>query len=75
MHKEAAIKAALRTFLGGRGPVAITRPEKDIASVSLGDRGKEFIFSDFNDDGDPATEAEHDTIYSALETIISEHNA
>ena len=75
MHKEAAIKIALRNFLSGRGQVAITRPSTNIASVSLGDRGKEFIFSEFNDDGDPATEAEHDTIYSALETIVSEHNA
>lgn len=77
MNKQAAIKASVREFLAGRvgTAIALTRPKTNIANVSVGGWAKEYIFSDFNDDGDPATEAEHDTIYSALETIVSEHNA
>ena len=77
MNKQAAIKASVREFLAGRvgTAIALTRPQTNIANVSVGGWAKEYIFSEFNDDGDPATEAEHDTIYSALQTIVSEHNA
>ena len=77
MNKQAAIMASVREFLAGRvdTTITLTRPQANIANVSVGGWAKEYIFSDFNDDGDTATEAEHDTIYSALETIVSEHNA
>ena len=78
MNKLASIKTGLRSALAQRGSgqtASISRPDANSASIAMGAWTLDMAFSDFNDDGDPATEAEHDTIYSALETIVSEHNA
>ena len=78
MNKAASIKTGLRSALAQRGAgetASISRPDVNSASIAMGAWTLDMAFSEFNDDGDPATEAEHDTIYSALETIVSEHNA
>jgi len=78
MNKLASIKTGLRSALAQRGSgqtASISRPDANSASIAMGAWTLDMAFSEFNDDGDPATEAEHDTIYSALETIVSEHNA
>jgi len=78
MNKQASIKAGLRTALAKRGAgqtATISRPDSNSASIAMGGWTLDMAFSDLNDDGDPATEAEHDTIYTALESIVAEHNA
>jgi hypothetical protein len=78
MNKAASIKAGLRSGLSQRGAgetASISRPDANSAAIAMGPWTLDMTFSEYNDDGDPATESEHDTIYSALETIVTEHNA
>lgn len=78
MNKAASIKTGLRTALSTRGAgqtASITQPDPNSASIAMGDWTLDMAFSDFNDDGDPATTAEHDLIFAALETIVTDHNA
>lgn len=76
MNKKAAIKSAVRNFLVNKQDKSVTlsRPFTNVASVSVGVWAKEFIFSEYDDNGDPSTESEYDDIYSELETIVNEHN-
>ena len=75
------IKAMARRFIRERPlveMVVIWDADAGILNVeTTTGRGVDLSFppDSYNDDGDPATESEHDTIYSALETIVSEHNA
>jgi len=45
-----------------------------MVSLNYGSWNLEFTFSEYDDDGDPSTEAEYNDIYSAIETIVNEHN-
>jgi|6_EtaG_2_1085325.scaffolds.fasta_scaffold02367_2 hypothetical protein len=77
MDKIASIKTALRKALDKRAgqAVSISRPSADSAEMTLGSVGFVVTFSDHDDDGDPATDEQHDQIFEALEGIVSEHNA
>ena len=77
MNKKAAIKRALHETLKKRPNKSATleRPFPDMASLNYGNWATQFTFSEYNDDGDPSTEEEHDDIYTALQTIVNEHNS
>ena len=77
MNKKASIKIALRRALEKRAgqSVTISRPSADSASINLGAIGLQYTFSEHDDNGDTATDEQHDEIYAELETIVAEHNA
>ena len=77
MNKKAAIKKAVRDSLAKRPDKTATleRPEINMVSLNYGSWGLEFTFSEYDDDGDPSTEEEYNDIYSAIETIVNEHNS
>tara|TARA_Y100000310_G_C20269495_1_gene617352 strand:+ start:127 stop:366 length:240 start_codon:yes stop_codon:yes gene_type:complete len=77
MHKEGAIKVGFRKALEPRAgqTCTLTRPSTEVAQAEFGDVSFQLVMSDFNDDGDVATTAEHDAIFASLQTIADEHNA
>ena len=68
MSKKAEIKKAFRRKLERRPDQSCTleRPDTRSASLSFGPLGYVFTFSEFDDEGDPATDTQHDEIYNAL---------
>ena len=77
MNKKAAIKQALRDALQRRPnkSVLLERSLTNIASLNYGNWTMDFTFSEYDDEGDPSTEAEYDDIYAALQVIVDEHNS
>ena len=76
MNKKAAIKKAVRDSLAKRPDKTATleRLASNTAALNYGSWSLEFTFSEYDDDGDPSTEEEYNDIYSAIETIVNDHN-
>ena len=79
MNKLASIKIAVRKKLISHpnNSVTLTRPVSNVVKIKFSgkDWGAMYQFSEFDDNGDPSTEEEYDQIYSAIETIVNEHNS
>lgn len=76
MNKKAMIKVAIRESLKKRPNDLVTLERLNVNTVSLnfGPWVSEFTFSEYDDNGDPSTEEEHDDIFDAIQLIIDEHN-
>jgi len=76
MNKKAAIKQALRDVLQRRPnkSVLLERSLTNVASLNYGNWTMDFTFSEYDDEGDPSTEAEYSDIYASLQTIVNDHN-
>tara|TARA_Y100000296_G_scaffold82932_1_gene112845 strand:+ start:916 stop:1152 length:237 start_codon:yes stop_codon:yes gene_type:complete len=75
--KKAHIKVQIRQALAQRPDmaVALTRTSPTTFTLDYENFGSQHVISEFDDEGDPSTEAEYDDIYMAVEAIVSEHNA
>ena len=77
MNKVATIKIGFRKALEPYAGQTCTlgRPEPNVAEAVFGDVSFQLVMSEFNDEGDVATEEEHDAVFAELQSIVNEHNA
>ena len=77
MNKKAAIKIVLREMLAKKPSVQanISLLDGDTAVINFGkDWSYKLRLPEYDDEGDPSTEAWHNEIFAALQAIVDEHN-
>tara|TARA_Y100000310_G_scaffold198655_1_gene198637 strand:- start:42 stop:293 length:252 start_codon:yes stop_codon:yes gene_type:complete len=75
--KKGELKRHIRKMLSDYSTaVTINRIDKTAFEIELkpGGMGRMYHFDEFDDEGDPCTDADHDEVYEACVAIVDEHN-
>ena len=80
INKKGGIKRSIRNLLkgptgNGRPAVTLERINQCQFEIDFGSgSGVQYGFDEYDDEGDPCTDADHDEIYEAVKAIVDEHN-